>query len=464
MRLLMRLLLVTLPAAWSVASAAEISVGVASTDITPPRGWRMAGYFGERINTATHDPLHAKAIVFSQGDCQAALVFCDLVGVPREVSGRARKLASEKTGIPVSHIAVCAIHSHTGPLFFGPVHTYLHDAAVAKNGRDVRETIDYPAWLAEKVAKAVVQAQKAIEPVRLDAGVTEQRPPLSVNRRFHMKDGSVRFNPGEENPDIVRPAGPIDPDVGVLLVRSGASRRPVASLTVFAMHLDTVSGTEYSGDYPYYMEAALRKTLGEGFCSLFGVGTCGDINHMHPFTKSPEVSQRIGRALAKTVEEAIPRLAPITAASLAVKDVTTAAELQTYTPEEAAQAAKDIETVGTENIPFLRQVKACKILALKGHAGKTLPLEVQVFRLGRDVAIVTLPSEIFVELGLAIKKASPFKTTLVIELANEAIGYIPTRKGFSEGSYEITNSRVRNGTGEALVDAAVKALKELAAQ
>ena len=64
-------------------------------------------------------------------------------------------------------------------------------------------------------------------------------------------------------------------------------------------------------------------------------------------------------------------------------------------------------------------------------------------------------------LGLAIKAASPFKTTLVVELANNSVAYIPTRQAYSEGSYEVTNSRVERGTGEKLVEAAVELLKEL---
>jgi hypothetical protein len=74
---------------------------------------------------------------------------------------------------------------------------------------------------------------------------------------------------------------------------------------------------------------------------------------------------------------------------------------------------------------------------------------------------VTLPAEVFVELGLAIKAASPFKTTLVIELTNDSLGYIPTKKAFAEGSYETVNSRVQPGAGEAMVETAIRLLKEL---
>ena len=96
--------------------------------------------------------------------------------------------------------------------------------------------------------------------------------------------------------------------------------------------------------------------------------------------------------------------------------------------------------------------------------GETLPVEVNVITLGHDVAIVTLPGEVFVELGLAIKQGSPFRTTLVIELSNcvETV-YIPNRAAYAGGSYEVTNSAVQPGSGEMLVEAALSLLREAAA-
>jgi len=98
------------------------------------------------------------------------------------------------------------------------------------------------------------------------------------------------------------------------------------------------------------------------------------------------------------------------------------------------------------------------------RGSETIPLEVQVFRLSRDVAVVGLPGEVFVDLGLAIKRASPFATTLVIELCQDAPGYIPTKKAFAEGSYETINSRVAAGGGEIMAEAAVRLLKALGPQ
>src|SRR5438132_9318656 len=138
------------------ARAAEpLKAGVAVVDITPPPGYRMAGYYNERPNTGTHDPLLAKAVVFQQGNEKAALVECDLVSMPAEVSSKARELAEKHTGVPARHIVVAATHSHTGPLFTGSLRKLWSEQAVARDGKDTAEAFDYPAALAERIAQAI---------------------------------------------------------------------------------------------------------------------------------------------------------------------------------------------------------------------------------------------------------------------------------------------------------------------
>lgn len=455
------LALVALAAASTPSAADVLEVGIATVDITPPVPWRMSGYFYERISTGVKDPLQAKAVVLRQGDVSAALVFCDLVGMPRTVSQPAREAASRATGIPVENIAVAATHTHTGPLFYGPLRDEFHRRAVEQHGADPQESLDYPAKLAEGIAAAVKQAHASLAPAELSAGfATEGR--LSFNRRYHMKDGSVRFNPGPLNPDIVRPAGPIDPQVGLVAIsRPGGA--PLAGLVAFALHLDTTGGTEYSADYPRFLDERVRSALGEDFITLFGAGTCGDINHNDVRTKEVRSSEAIGGLLGETVAQALASdaLAPIAEPSLAVRSATVNAPLQTYTPAEIAAAREVVGRIGKHKQSFLEEVKACSIVALQDYESPSLPLEVQAFRLGPEVALVTLPAEIFVELGLAIKAASPFRTTIVVELANDSLGYIPTKKAFAEGSYETVNSRVQPGVGESLVETAIGLLKEL---
>ncbi len=117
--------------------------------------------------------------------------------------------------------------------------------------------------------------------------------------------------------------------------------------------------------------------------------------------------------------------------------------------------------MGTGENPFMDMVKAYEIMSFKSRKPGKLPALVQAIRLSDDTALVGLPGEVFVELGLAIKQASPFANTMVIELSQDCPDYVPTRKAFAEGSYETVCSCVEPGGGEMFVASAVRLLKQL---
>ncbi len=434
---------------------------MASVDITPPLGYRMSGYFRERLSTGVSDPLFAKAIVLRQGSESAAMVFCDLIGLAADVTDRAREEAHSRTGIPPEHILVCATHSHTGPLYYGALRDHFHRLAVSESGSDPYEKVDYRARLSAGIAESIVQAQSLLQPVRLRTGKATQEG-LAFNRRFLMKDGSVRFNPGFKNPDIVRCVGPVDPDVTMVFFNNEGNPQPTGALVNFALHLDTTGGTEYSADYPFFLQRALREKYGDEFILFFGTGTCGDINHLDVTREDRAKPDYIGETLAETVLAAESTLKPVGTPSLAVRTSGIDVPLQSYGPDDLAWAQASIMKVGTSELSFLDQVKAYRILDLHARGADSIRLEVQVFRMGEDLALVGFPGEVFVELGLAAKRASPFSNTLVVELCRDAPGYVPTRKAFSEGSYEIVNSRIAPGGAEKMVDVATSLLKELA--
>lgn len=445
-------------AMWSaVAQDAPFQIGLADIDITPPAGYRMDGYFYERLNTGVRDPLQAKAIVFQQGPTRAALVVCDLIGVPQTLTREVRAQASARTGIPAANIAISATHTHTGPLFAGERARLFSERAAEKLGKDPLAEVRYPDLLRDRLVEVIVAANARLSPAAMELARTEEDR-VSFNRRFHMEDGTVRFNPGIRNPDIIRPAGPIDPDLPFLLFTK--DKKPVGSLTVFALHADTVGGTEYSADYAGQLATELRREFGDTFTSVFGLGTCGDINHIDVSGARRYDARLIGQQLAVRVLSARTRAA-IDNPALAALSAQLSLPLRTVPDDQAALARTRRDKVGTDALPFLEQVGIVTTLDLL-QRGPALDAEVQVLRLNRDVALVLLPGEVFVELGLRIKRESPFKHTLVIELANDSPAYIPTEKAFKEGSYEIVNSRIVPGGGERLADAAIQLLKEAA--
>ena len=419
---------------------AQVHVGVGQTDITPPLGTPLRGYYYERLASSVHDPLYAKAMVLQEGDQTLVIVITDLVDIAPAGFKEARTRIAEDFDIPEANIIISATHTHTGPEIIP----------------------EYEAIVADKVYDAAKIAQKHLQPAVIKSGVGKEES-VSFYRRFLMKDGTVKFNPGPLNPDIVRPMGPIDPDVGILYVETPAGT-PIAVLVNFAMHLDTVGGTEVSADFPAFVSQVLKKVVGDDTMVMFGLGTCGNINHFN--VKSPETlkgferAERIGYALAASVIRELPALEPNKVATLAVSHEELALKIPEYTEQEIAEARVNAQKKSDHesSTPEIRE--AMKILRIDQRDGELLEAEVQAFGIG-DVGIVALPGEIFVELGLSIKEQSPFKHTFILTLSNHSIGYVPTREAFPQGAYEVEVSHIAPGEGERLAASAIKLLHEL---
>jgi neutral ceramidase len=458
----------------------SLRVGIAVADITPPIGFPMAGYYHERLAEGTIDPLKAKAIVFRDGQTEAALVVCDLIGIATDLSKSVRQKASEKTGIPAANIVLTATHSHTAPDYMKELYLYLGK----ENQIPLRST--YIEKLISGPVEAIATAQANAKPVSLEFGAALEEPTVSFNRRSVMRDGSVKTWMSHDNPDVVRAAGPIDPQIELLAIRDQTGL-PLGILSNFALHLDTVGGAKWSADYPYFIEQTLRKTCGSDLVSIFATGCCGDINHVNPKSRDRNKVDFIGNAIGESIERQLSRLQPLTQSTLVARSRVVQLPLQDATQEEVARSVQLLKAIERkEKVEFLDHVTAHKKIMLDhfrhresyantieyitwglsrslAGTGETIPAEVNVITLGHDVAIVCLPGEVFVELGLAIKQASPFRTTLVVELSNcvETV-YIPNRAAYAGGSYEVTNSAVKPGSGEMLVEAALSLLREAA--
>lgn len=441
---------------------AELKVGAAAVKITPPVGIGMAGYYFERGAQGTNDDLYAKAMVLEQGGVRAALVGLDLISVPRGVVEEARERIEKATGIPAGHVMISATHAHTGPILAG---RGSRDDGLGGSGE---LSVQYTSTLPSLIAEAVKAAAGKREPAQALAGLGREEN-LSYNRRFFMKDGSVSWNPGKLRPTVVRPAGPIDPDVGVVLFQSPNGRSPakaIATYVNFAMHPDTVGGQHFSADYPGVLAKLLGAYKGEEMVTVFANGCCGNINHVDVnwagAQKGYGEASRIATVLAAEVFQTYKKVQVLKAAELRVRSRKVILPLPKVTPEEieAARATLKQYTM-KDNRGFMDKVQAHKVLDVAAREGKGHEVEVQVIALGDELAWVSMPGEIFVELGLAIKQASPFRYTLIAELANGSVGYIPDKKAYAEGNYEPISARVAEGSGEMLVETALMLLNQL---
>ena len=438
--------------------AALLKVGVAAVTIDPANGTPMAGYYSARGSEGVIDSLHAKAAVFDDGKVKVALIGCDLLGMPASVVAQVRAEIEKTAGIPGDRVMVWTTHTHTGP----SVAKDSADEEFYGDGSD--RTKSYTEGLPKKLAQAVTEAKgKLVSAELFFARESESR--LSFCRRFWMKDGTVGWNPGKSNPNIIRPVGPIDPEVGVVYART-VDDQPLLTIVNFAMHPDTTGGALVSADYPGALSRRLADYKGPEMLTLFANGTCGDINHLNVNwayrQQGPQEANRLGTILAASVFKAWMDLRPVGDSTIRVRRQVLKLPLPAITEQQIAQA--DAIRKQGDQAKFMDQVLAYKTLDVAARKGKPIEAEVQVIAMGTDLAWVAMPGEVFVALGLSIKTASPFKQTHVIELANDSIGYIPSRSAYAEGNYEVVSSRCAEGSGEMLVTAAVKMLGELYAE
>lgn len=426
--------------------------GMCEVDITPALGSEIPGYFGPRIASGIKDPLNAKALVVESDSGPGgavALIALDALSVPRDAVQTVRERVSRETGIDPAGIFVSATHTHTG----GPV----------SSGFGSTESPAYTKWAAEKAADAAIMAYRTRREARIGFGRGSEAD-IAFNRRFFMKDGSFRTNPGVGNPLVDRPAGPIDPEVLVMRI-DGADGRPIGVVTNYACHTDTVGGSEFCADFPGELSRFVKHALGERTVSLFLLGACGDINHIDVsgrMTKRPDHYRWMGRILGAEVLKVREKIVPFDEAFVAAQSGEFAVRLRSPTAEETEAAAR-LLAAGTDD--FREAAYAREILNIAEQLPEaTVPVEVQAMRIG-ELAVVGYPGEMFVEFGIRTKRASGFPFTMIDTLCNGTIrAYVCTREAFRQGGYEARmtfRNRFPEETGERMTELAVELLHRL---
>lgn len=416
---------------------AELLAGCAAVDITPPLGVYLAGHFNARRAKGIHDPLTAQALVLQLGERRVALVGCDLVGIPGELTSLVRERLAQ--AFPVD-LMLWATHTHAGPV--------MH--AGWSEPRDE----EYFRTLAHTLAGAVIAASNDLRPATLRVGWGREER-ISHNRRYLMKDGAIRTNPGVGNPEISRVDGSRDPAVGALFIEDDQRLRAI--VVNFACHLDVLGNGNFlcSADYPVYMRQMLQSAYGQQLVIPLANGACGNINHIDVFANKRQGgydhARMMGMMLAGEVLKSERTAEPLAVTELRAMSRTLELQRRPYSEEELAEFRR---VLAADRIPERAYPKIRARTHLQRHerGQATEPIEVQAIRVG-DLALLGIPAEYFVEYGLQLRERSPAAHTFVVELANDYIGYVPTPEAFDGGAYEGTSARFARDTGDVMAEA-----------
>lgn len=443
-----------------------LQVGFSRVCVTPMMGIALDGYCHARYADKVLDDLEINAVAFSHGEEKAVVLCLDHNGIERELTTKWRQHISERTGIPVRGIFITVSHCHNAPL-----RSFKSDASNVK---------EYYQFLYRKIADAAQFAVDDLKPATLGFGVG-QAPMVAFTRRFKMKDGSVRTNPGVNNPDIERPLGTPDERVGVL--RFDRENADTVLLVNFANHPDTVGTSAISADWPGALRRTVEKAI-DGTKCIFINGAEGDVNHVnvHPtkgfmnglqndfddVARGYEHAQYIGRVVAGGVLQAYDKVeyVPVNGLNSLCKRIKVPANLPTK--EQIPQAKRIVELhnagrddeIGATGMMLTTVVyEANRILRLE-NGPEAFEVELTGISFG-EVALLGISGEPFTEIGRRLKETEGYKMVLPTALTNGFDGYFPTRDAYEEGGYEARSSNFKAGVAELIIEEGKALLKEL---
>jgi Neutral/alkaline non-lysosomal ceramidase, N-terminal len=393
-----------------------LSIGIARKPISPPTGIYLIGY-GDRTkgNLGVHDELTATAMVLDDGLHGAVIVACDLLAINEHTV--ARILA--QTG---SSVVICCSHTHSAPITYADQHS-------------PRRNRDYVNYLVAQIVKAVKEAQAKLQPARLTWAKGEAD--IALNRRERKPDGTVEIG--------VNPDGPIDRSLSLVQAQT-LEGKPIATLVNFQCH-GTVLGPKnllVSADWI----GAMRRKVGAatGAPVMYLQGATGDLNPTQNTTEGDfGAVDALGMRVADRVVETLPLLTPIPGESISFQqeqvwlELEAAVRTETPPPNYRRVLAK-MAHVPAFLVDFVLNARYPWKTHIAPHEGVwAVPVVLTHLRVG-DLAVIALGAEVFTEIGMSIKQASPASHTLFASVSSGCIGYLPTAAEHALGGYEVDMS------------------------
>jgi len=447
----------------------KLLVGAAAGNITPRLGVFINGGMFHLKATHIHDQLYVRCIMLDNGSKRVAIVVCDSCMIPREIFDRAKRMVQENTGLPKENILMAATHTHSA----------------ASAARLFQSTPDpkYLRLLTVRIADTVRCAINNLSPGKIGWGVGEE-PHQVFNRRWYMKPGTipanplgklddkVKMNPRRGSPDLIKPAGPTDPDVTVISMQSKEGR-PLALLANYTLHYvgGDVRGhisADYFGMFVDRIQQLLEADrMDPPFVGMITNGASADVNNIdfrvrgkrkRPYEQMGVVADAVAAEAFRVVQ----KMQYLEHVALGTRQAEIQLGVRRPSKADIERAERIVAEIDGPEAKTREGVYAKEAIELSKYSDK-VELIVQAMRIG-DIGIVAIPCEVFVEVGLEIKKKSPFETTFIIELANGYNGYLPTVDQHKLGGYETWPARssyLEIGAAPKIINLSLELLNDL---
>ena len=438
----------------------ELKAGFARIDITPPLGTTMAGYPEVRHADGILDPLLATAVAFDNGVKRAVVLSLDLIGIGMKLMEGFRSAVAAAIGADKEGVFIHCTHTHTGP------------TVAARNSEGKVENEEYLQWLEKKMQDVAVLAVQDLAPAKM-LYTHGQVKDVAFVRRFLLKNGKYRTNPGFQCPDVDHAVGEPDELSSLLIIKR--ENAPEIGIVHFQVHPDVIGGCKLSADYPKFVRDTYEQLVENSRCMYIN-GAQGDTNHVDirlgegTCRGGYERSRYMGRKIAMSVVANYPMAKPLSGSEISYDQKSITVKYNKGRPEQIEDALyteKIFREQGREAaLPSKTGVKnirsfweARRIVSLMNMPDEK-ELCVTALRIG-DMVFAGFPGEPFTDIGRAVKANSKFTLTLPVCAANGYEGYYPMLSVFSEGGYEFNTARYVAGVAEALIDASTEIVNSL---
>ena len=401
------------------ADQGSFRAGAARIDITPASdaALPMSGY-GSRTEgfKAIHDPLHVRTIVVDDGTNQAALISCEVIGFSNSLWDEIVRRITDSTGIPRENIILAAVHTHAAP----SVGTYT--------GQLTEKQGAYVETLKKAITDSVLEARKDLQPAKIGFGTGKAN--VNMNRR--APDGQGGWMLGNN------PEGVSDKTVAVIRFDS-LTGEPIAIFANYGVH-GTVLGPgnmQISADLPGATSRFVEQNYGDKVVAAWTSGTAGDQDPIYRTGTDFRNVAALGQILGEEV-------------------IRTSDSIKAY----ARGRIRGMQTVVT--CPGKKTVQAPGPgKEYKFEDADPVSIRLSLLMID-DIAITGVSGEVLTNIGLRMKKESPFTRTIMVTHCNGSSGYLPDDAAYDQVSYEIMTARVKPGCAEnAIVDGLLKMMRAL---
>ena len=428
---------------YTATAKAELQVGATITDVTPVElPVLVNGGMTSRSIETIKTRVNARTVVISDGQETIAISVVDSCMLPKSLLDDVKALTANQTQLKPDRILISATHAHSAPSSMGALGTSADEK--------------YIAFLREKLVNSFIDAEKNLEPARVGWG-SAQAPDFTAVRRWILRPDRVQPDPfgnptvranmhaGRKLEDVTGESGPEDPELSLISFQS-LTGRPIAVIANFSMHYfgDRDLSADYFGLFSEGLKQRISPEDSAGqppFVGMMSHGCSGDIWRRDYNTYDPKQDdftiESFSEGLLDIAMQAYEQI-EYQDADIAMQETRLPLKYRVPNAQRLKWSEEIVEELG-DRLPKTREeIYAREQVYL--HELQSTEVVVQGIRIG-EIGIATTPNETYALTGMKLKKQSPLKQTMVIELANGGDGYIPPPEQHFLGGYNTWAAR-----------------------